>query len=148
VAVDVSTGIVVARPRDRVAAYAADPDHAPEWYVNIKSVRWETPKPVTMGSRVTFVAEFLGRKLEYTYEIVEHVPGRKLVMSTAQGPFPMETTYTWEDTSDGGTRMTLRNRGAPAGFSKMLAPFVAMAMRRANRKDLRCLKSILEREGP
>lgn len=143
-AVDVSTDLVIARPRDRVAAYAADPDRAPEWYVNIKSVQWETPKPLRIGSRVTFVAEFLGRKLEYTYEIVDYASGRKLVMSTAQGPFPMETTYLWED-APGGTRMWLRNRGAPAGFSKVMAPFMAFAMRRANRKDLRLLKSILER---
>jgi hypothetical protein len=145
VAVDVSTDIVIARPRDRIAAYAADPDRAPEWYANIKRVQWETPKPLGIGSRITFVAEFLGRTLEYTYEIVEHEPGRKLVMATAQGPFPMETSYLWEDVSR-GTRMWLRNRGAPAGFSKMMAPFMAFAMRRANRKDLRRLKSILEGE--
>ena len=143
--VDVSSDIVIACPRGRVAAYAADPDHAPDWYVNIKRVAWKTPKPLTVGSRVAFVAEFLGRTLEYTYEIVEHVPGRRLVMSTVEGPFPMETTYVWEDAAGGGTRMTLRNRGEPAGFSRLFAPFMAIAMRRANRRDVRRLKSLLER---
>ena len=145
-AVDVSTDIAIHRPRERVAAYAADPDRAPEWYVNIKSAQWKTPKPLTLGSRLMFVAEFLGRKLEYTYEIVDYAPGRRLVMRTAEGPFPMETTYLWEDTPDGGTRMTLRNRGMPKGFSTLFAPFMAFAMRRANRNDLRLLKSILERD--
>jgi uncharacterized protein YndB with AHSA1/START domain len=93
---------------------------------------------------MTFAARFLGRELVYTYEIRELVPGERLVMSTSQGPFPMETTYTWEDSPSGGTRMTLRNRGEPAGFSKVAAPVMAAAMRRANRKDLARLRALLE----
>jgi uncharacterized membrane protein len=143
-AVDVLTEIEIARPRAEVAAYAADIDNTTAWYENIKAVEWETPRPLAAGSRIAFVAEFLGRRLTYTYEIRELVSGERLVMSTAQGPFPMETTYTWEDTSDGGTRMTLRNRGEPAGFKRIAAPLMARAMRRANEKDLRRLKRMVE----
>ncbi len=142
--VDVRTEIQVARPRAQVAGYAADPSNAPEWYVNIESVDWETEPPVRIGSRMLFVARFLGRTLAYTYEVRELVEGERLVMSTAQGPFPMETTYTWTDAEDGGTRMTLRNQGEPSGFSKVAAPMMAKAMRRANQKDLTRLKEILE----
>jgi uncharacterized protein YndB with AHSA1/START domain len=143
-AVDVVTTVEITRPRAEVAAFAADPDNATRWYQNIKSVEWETPRPVAVGSRVAFVASFLGRRLAYTYEVLELVPGERLVMSTAQGPFPMTTTYGWEDTAGGGTRMTLRNAGEPAGFSKVGAPMMASAMRRANRKDLEQLRAILE----
>ena len=141
--VDVTTWTDIARPRAEVAAFAADPDTAPRWYENIDSVRWETAPPVAVGSRVAFVARFLGRRLTYTYEVRDLVPGERLVMSTAEGPFPMETIYTWADV-DGGTRMTLRNRGEPAGLTKLAAPAVAAAMRRANRKDLAQLKRVLE----
>ena len=143
-AVDVSTAIVIDRPLEVVAAYAGDPSHAPEWYANIKSVEWETPPPVAVGSTMRFVAEFLGRRLAYSYQVTELVAGVKLVMRTAQGPFPMETTYTWEPEGVSSTRMTLRNRGEPAGFSRMVAPFMATAVRRANRKDLSRLKRLLE----
>ena len=143
-AVDVATDIVIDRPRAEVAAYAAEPANAPAWYVNIKTVEWQTPPPARLGSRVAFVAHFLGRRLAYTYEIADLVPGERLVMRTADGPFPMETTYTWQTVDAGRTRMTLRNRGAPAGFSRWAAPFMAAAMRRANRKDLARLKTLLE----
>jgi uncharacterized protein YndB with AHSA1/START domain len=142
--VDVLTDTVIRRPRDEVAAYAADPDNAPAWYVNIEAVRWKTEPPVRVGSQVAFLAHFLRRRLVYTYEIVEFAPGERLVMRTAEGPFPMETTYTWDSTRDGHTFMTLRNRGAPKGFSLLLAPVLAFAMRRANRKDLARLKRRLE----
>jgi uncharacterized protein YndB with AHSA1/START domain len=144
VAVDVVTEIVIARPRDEVAAYAADPSRAPDWYANIESVSRRTSGPAEVGSRMDFVARFLGRRLAYTYEIVQLVPGERLVMRTAQGPFPMETTYTWEAVDDGRTRMTLRNRGEPSGFGRVAAPVMAAAMRRANQADLANLKRILE----
>ena len=142
--VDVVTEVVIARPRAEVAAYAADVDHAARWYENIETVEWETAPPLAVGSRIAFVARFLGRRLAYTYEIRELVPGERLVMSTAQGPFPMETTYEWVDAPGGGTRMTLRNRGEPAGFKRVAAPFMAGAVKRANKKDLARLKEILE----
>jgi uncharacterized membrane protein len=144
-AVDVTSEVQIERPREEVAAFAADPDNATAWYKDIESVEWETPPPATVGSRVRFVARFLGRTLAYTYEIRELDRGRRLVMSTAQGPFPMETTYAWQDAGPGATRMSLRNRGEPSGFSKVAAPLMASAIRRANRKDLERLKSILER---
>jgi uncharacterized membrane protein len=143
-AVDVRTEIEIARPRADVAAFACDPDRATSWYENIESVQWQTPPPLAVGSRLEFVARFLGRRLAYTYEVREHVPGERFVMSTAQGPFPMETTYAFED-APGGTRMTLRNRGEPSGFAKVGAPLMERAMRRANQADLRRIKALLER---
>src|SRR5262245_12286949 len=146
-AVDVVTETTIDRPCAEVASYAGNPDNAPAWYVNIKSVEWKTTPPVGVGSRLAFVAQFLGRRLAYTYEIVELVPGARLVMRTAEGPFPMETTYTWTAEGETRTRMTLRNRGEPSGFGKLAAPFMAAAMRRANRKDLARLKAVLERQA-
>ncbi|MGE0757711.1 MAG: SRPBCC family protein [Pirellulaceae bacterium] len=145
--VDVTSETVIDCPRDEVAAYAADPDNVPAWYVNIQSVEWKTAAPVAVGTQVAFVAQFLGRRLAYTYEVVEYVLGERLVMRTAEGPFPMETRYEWQAVGERSTRMTLRNRGEPSGFSRMLTPLLAWMIGRANRKDLQCLKGLLERRS-
>ena len=142
--VDVSTEVLIERPVEDVAGYAGDPTNAPEWYVNIASVDWQTEPPVTVGSRMDFAARFLGRRLSYTYEVIELDLPHRLVMRTAEGPFPMETSYEWTDAGEGRTRMTLRNRGEPSGFSSVAAPMMAVAMRRANTKDLARLKHLLE----
>jgi hypothetical protein len=145
VPVDVVSEIVIARPPAEVSSFAADPDNAPGWYINIKGVEWKTPRPVRVGTQVAFVARFLGRRLAYTYGVSEFRPGEKLVMATVEGPFPMETTYEWGPAAEGSTRMRLRNRGSPTGLARVAAPLVAAAMARANRKDLARLKGLLER---
>lgn len=143
--VDVKTEIIIKCPRNKVSEYVSNPDNAPKWYVNIRAVEWKTSKPLTLGSQIAFKAQFLGRQLSYVYEIVELNPRKKLVMRTASGPFTMETTYLWEVMDDKTTRMTLRNRGNPSGFSRLLAPFMSFAMKRANQKDLFRLKEIMEK---
>jgi uncharacterized protein YndB with AHSA1/START domain len=143
--IDVLSEIVIARPREEVSAYACDPDNARSWYRKIKRVEWQTPRPLAAGSRIAFVARFLGKGLDYTYEVRELEPGRRLVMSTDEGPFPMRTTYEFEDAPGGGTRMTLRNSSEKSGFAKPSRSLIMASMRRANRKDLKRLKRILER---
>ena len=143
--VNVFTEINIRRPVEKVSEYAAIPDNASEWYVNIHSAEWQTEKPLAIGSRIAFKAQFLGRELEYVYEIVEYKLHQKLIMRTADGPFPMETTYTWEAIDDNRTRMTLRNRGNPTGFSKIFVPIMSSMMKRANEKDLKKIKEILEK---
>jgi len=142
--VDVQVETVIDRPLAEVASYAGDPSNAPEWYANISSVAWQTPPPVAVGSQMDFVAQFLGRTLAYTYEVVELEPNERLVMRTADGPFPMETTYEWTAVDATHTRMTLRNQGEPAGFARLTAPMMERAMRRATTKDLERLKRLLE----
>jgi uncharacterized membrane protein len=146
--IDVETEVTIERPRGEVAAYAADPDNATEWYANIESVEWKTPKSLAVGSRMEFVARFLGRTISYVYEIKESVDGERFVMATTDGPMQIETTYSWSDAPSGGTLMRLRNRGEPSGFSALLAPIMGGAVRRANRKDLTRLKQGLEQEIP
>jgi len=142
--VDVQVAQTIDRAVNIVADYAANPSNVPNWYRRIRTVDWITDPPVSIGSRVAFEAQFMGKRLVYTYEVTEYVPGSALTMSTTEGPFPMTTEYRWSALDDDRTRMTLRNFGEPKGFSKLAGPFMAFAMRRAMTQDLRRLASILE----
>jgi Polyketide cyclase / dehydrase and lipid transport len=151
--VEVVTRIQIARPLKKVADYATNADNAlkwyinnaPKWYINIISAEWKTPKPLVLGSQVAFIAHFLGKKLAWTYEVTELMREEKIVMQTSDGPFPIETTYTWKSTGDFHTKMTLGNKMSPSGFSRLMAPFIAMMLKWSNKKDLKKLKEILER---
>lgn len=140
----ISTEIVIDRPREEVAAFAADPDNAVAWYEHIKRVVWRTRKPLAVGTRVGFLADSLGRQLEFVYEVTALVPGEQLVMRTAEGRFPMETTYAWGDEPGGGTRMSLQTRGEARGLGRVGAPLLRRAMRRSSENDLQRLKNVLE----
>ncbi|HSC51496.1 MAG TPA: SRPBCC family protein [Gaiellaceae bacterium] len=142
--VDIDTEIVIDRPRDEVAAFAADPDNATQWYEHVKRVVWRTRRPLAVGTRVGFLAESLGRQLEFVYEITALVPGERLVMRSTEGRFPMETTYSWHDEPGGGTRMLLRNHAEPRGVGRLSAALLRRSMQRSNAKDLSRLKAVLE----
>ncbi|CAN5675727.1 SRPBCC family protein [soil metagenome] len=142
--VDVLTRIEILCPIHEVSQFASNPDNAPAWYVNITSVTWRTARPLSVGSQIDFIAHFFGRTLSYTYEVIE-MTEKRFVMQTAQGPFPMQTTYEWESINSSTTRMTLENKGNPTGFSKIFAPFISLMMRNANNKDLKKLKQVLEK---
>ena len=144
--VNVSSQIEIKRPRGEVAAYVMNLDNARHWLVNLKSVEWKTQPPLAVRSRIALVAELFGHRLKYTYEIVALAPGEHLVMRATR-PFPMETSYIWESTADGSTRMTLRGRGEPTGLSLLLVPIIAAELRRLYDKNLSRLKQILESQG-
>ena len=142
--IDITATIVIERPIAEVAEFAGDPSNAPTWYRRIDSAEWETEPPISLGSRIAIRGTFLGRRLEYTYEVTEYTPGEQLAMRTAEGPFPMSTTYRWRAVGDRVTHMTLRNHGDPAGFARLAAPTMGWAMQRDMRQDLGDLKRLLE----
>ncbi|HMK93622.1 MAG TPA: SRPBCC family protein [Thermoleophilia bacterium] len=142
--VDVSTSIVIHRPRPDVAGYAARPDNAPSWCAAVTGVRWLTEPPLGVGSAIRFTTRWLGRRFDYVYEVVDYALAERLVMRTADGSFPMETTYLWHDTPEGWTHMTVRSRCAPAGVAKLALPLIGIATRVADRNDLVRLRRILE----
>ncbi|MDT5005516.1 MAG: hypothetical protein QOJ24_2692 [Mycobacterium sp.] len=142
--VDVEVHATIDRPRAEVAGYCCDPENVTAWYGNVTAVQWETVGPMAIGSRFRFTSDFLGRRLQYTYEVLELVPFERLIMRSDKSPFRMETAYTFQDTAGAATWMTVRNRGEPTAYSGLAPAILATAIRRATSNDLARLKRILE----
>lgn len=145
--IDVEVQITINCPVTQVADFACDPLNAPRWYRAIDRASWASDPPLRVGSLFAFQASFLGKSLDYTYEVVEFTPHECLVMATAEGPFPMETTYRWSPIESAATQMFLRNRGEPAGFSRLARPLMQSAVRKATTADLAALRDLLESGG-
>jgi uncharacterized membrane protein len=144
VGTDVLVETVIARPREEVAAYVMDWRNDPTWIRALEDVRLEPSGEVGVGTRVTRVASFLGRRLEYVNEVVEHEPGRRLLMRSVKAPFPMTVTYEFEDAGARDARVRIRAQGDASGYYRLAAPLLAAAVRRSIAGDLRRLKKILE----
>ena len=140
---DVSAEVVINQPRKEVADYVENPANEPIWIVGIVESKSLTEPPVSVGTRVQRVAKFMGRRMEYTPEIVEYDPGTLLVMST-DSPFPMRISYQFEDCDGGETLARIRIQGAGAWYYRLAGPLLARAVKRNISSDLRTLKKLLE----
>jgi len=139
--VAVTTDIIINLPKEKVTEFAANPDNVPQWYVQIQSVEWQTPRPLQNGSELLVKSRFL----RFVHKVVEFIPGQKLILRSVEGPIQLETALGWQAIDEHTTRMTISNRGLPKGFSRLLAPFIALMLGFINRRDLKHLKRLLER---
>ena len=142
-AIDTRAVIVVARPREEVAAYLRDPGNDPDWIGGLRSARLVTEPPVGVGSRVERVASFLGRRIEYLNEITK-LSGTRLAMRSVRSPFPMRVTYGFDDAGEAATEVSVRVEGDASRLYRLADPLLAMLVRRSVRRDLRTLKRLLE----
>jgi len=143
VSTDIAVERRIERPREEVAAYASDWRNDEEWIGALDEVRLVQEEPL----QVARVAGFLGKRIEYVNEVVEHEPGRRLVMRSVKAPFPMTVTYEFEDAEDGGSLMRIRTQGDASGFYRVAGPLLARAVKRGLERDLATLKERLE-AGP
>ena len=136
----------IARDRSEVAAFVMDPENDTRWIEAFAEVTVLTPPPVGKGTRVSRVAQFLGKRIEYVNEITEYDPPALLAMRSVKAPFPMEVTYRFDE-DGGGTRVTIHTRGDAGGFYRLAGPLLYRAVRKGVEKDLAKLKRLLETQS-
>ncbi len=144
--IDITVETTIGRPREEVARFATDPANDPLWIGGIREARTITDGRLAPGSRVARVASFLGKRIEYVNEIDELLPGKRLLMHSVAGPFPMRVTYEFAD-ADAGSVVRIRVEGDAGGFYAVARPVLRRKVRRSVESDLARLKGLLERSG-
>ena len=140
--IDVTVEIVIDLPRALVAEYVMEPANEPNWIKGIVQSTPLAPGPIAKGSRVRRLAKFMGRQIDYTPEVMDLDPDRRLVMKTDK-PFPMTIEYEFSD-REGGTVFRQRLLGGPGGVMRLFAPLMASMVRRNIRSDMDRLRTTLE----
>jgi len=148
--VDVTVSRTIARPPDVVAAFMSDPANDTRWIAGLREARvldaGEEAAPIAVGTQVLRTASFLGRRMEYLYE-VDAFDEHQLAMRAVKAPFPMQTTYRWE--ADGeSTVATIDNSGDVRGAFALMRRLLVRSLRRNVGRDLERLRGILEAEAP
>jgi uncharacterized membrane protein len=140
----IDLSIDIQRPVEAVFAFVADPRNGPKWQGALKEVRQVTPEgPPAVGTKATFVASFLGVKLEPTTEITALEPNRSVSFTGRSGPLTLEGTYRVEAVGT-GTRMSSTLQVEPGGLFAVAGPLFAIQLRKQVEADLQRLKELLE----
>ena len=100
--------VEIDRPPEEVFSYVANPENLPEWTNMVLEVRKDAEGQPQEGDRFSVVAKFLGRRFETPFEVSAHEPPRQHADRSTGGPFEQEFIYTFEQTADGKTRLTVK----------------------------------------
>ena len=140
--IDITVETRIAKPLGEVAAYVIDPANEPKWIKGIRESVPLMPGPIGKGSRVRRVAHFMGRRIEYTPEVLEFEAGRRLLMRTTS-PFPMTIEYSFTE-ERGEAVFRQRLQGGPKGIAAWFSPLMAAMVRRNVGADMARLRALLE----
>jgi uncharacterized protein YndB with AHSA1/START domain len=134
-------------PVEEVFAALGDARSQPRWDPGLVEARHYPDGPARLGTRVTEVREFLGRRMETEATLVEFEPNRRLVR---QGGDPMlgrlRGVLTFDETAT-GTCVDWTWQLEMSGVKSVVEPLIAAILRRQGQGILGNLKDLLEGEG-
>ena len=142
----VEESITIDRSPEDVWAFLTATDNLPAFESQITRLTQLTDGDVGLGTRYEGATNVLGRKLEWTTEIVEFEPPTRSRTKSVEGKLPFEITYTLAPDGN-GTRFTYRieaESGLAGLFGRLGDPLVERAQARTVKTNLANLKELLE----
>ncbi len=138
--------IQVNRPIEDVFSYIVQSENLAKWAGPVTEVRSESDEPVGIGSRETRIIQFLGRKAEVDYEVIEYEKNKKYTTKSTSGPMSTEERFTFEAVEN-GTSITIQGDVDATGWFKLAEPLIVRMTKRQQATDFANLKDLLESEA-
>ncbi len=135
--------VSINQPVEQVFAFIRDTRNTARWHPSLSEARATLEGPAQIGTQVTEVRTFIGRKMESTFEIVELEPNKRIVMKSVSGPFPLKVTILFESLGK-ATRITLDGETEPRGFLKLADGMIAGMLQKELETDLSAAKHVVE----
>ena len=134
--------IVINRPVEEVYDFVTDVEKASQWRSGVVESKKISAEPA-VGATASEVMQFMGRRMETTYEITEYEPNKRFGFKVISGPVPMEGVYAFESV-EGGTKLDFTVEGDAGGFFRLAEPILARMVKRQVETDFSNLKDLLE----
>ena len=140
--------IVIQRPVSDVFTYMDDVSREREWQPGILDARKEPPGPTNIGSRKSYVSEFMGRRIENTYVTRVFEPNRHVIYETTPDSVLLARAELRWEPAGSGTRVTMSFDGKVRGPLRFVPQrILEAAYRKEMEKTLELLKARLESSG-
>jgi uncharacterized membrane protein len=143
----IEKSIEINQPVEKVFEFVWNPENDPLWQTQVREAKITSDGPLGVGSTTSQTAHFLGRSIETTGEITEHVQNQKFAWKSTSGPVAGEGLFTFESVADGQTKFTMAVDLDIGGFFKVAEPLVARSSKRQVDANLANLKDLLEADA-
>jgi len=138
------TSAVINRSIEEVFEFVANTENDMMWQSDVLEAKDTSEGPIGVGHTYKQTFQFLGRRLESTYEVTEFEANRKFMFKNTAGPIPIEGGFTCEPVPEGATKITLNGEADVGGFFKLAEPIVNRMLQRQWETNLSNLKDLLE----
>ena len=142
--VDVSVSGTIRAAPDEVFGFLADLENWPSWQGDMQTTTLVEGQSGQPGARYRYVSKALGQTFDSTVRLVRVDAPREVAFEGEwTGMIRPSGRYLVEPNAD-GTRVTLNPHPDARGIARILAPLIAVMIRRLNRHHIDTLRHVLE----
>jgi uncharacterized membrane protein len=142
----IDQSVIIARPAAEVLDFLVRAENLPRWDSSVVECVQLDAAPVTVGTRYRGASKILGRRVEWTVELTDFVPGRKSESTSVDGQSAFTVSYDLSAVSD-GTRLRYRlaaDSGFGGAFGRAMEPLIEKAQTNVVKANLATLVRLLD----